>query len=1026
MKKDTARGAAGKKKAGTATSGSNRGNQRTQKKTTGNRATTATGEDAADSQSAHRQTGQSNTLEFPVVGIGASAGGLEALEILLDNMPTDTGMAFVIVTHQHPGHTSLLPELLGRETEMPVVQATDNIKLQPNHVYVGPPGQHLAILDGTLHLLHTETRNSPRLPIDHFFRSLAQDQHHRAIGIVLSGTGSDGSIGLKTIKAEAGMVIAQEPQSAKFEGMPSSAIATGLVDYVLPPAAIPGQLVAYARGPYLQRAAVAQPPPVIAAEPMHKIFLLLRGRTGHDFSAYKISTIRRRIERRMNVHQIDEPSQYVRYLQEYPHEIDVLFKELLISVTAFFRDREAWEALVDGPLPELLKSRPENDALRAWIPGCATGEEVYSLIILLHECGERIHRPFDVKVFGTDLDSDAIETARLGRYPDGVAADVTPERLDRYFLREDGHYRIRQEIRDMAVFAPQNVIKDPPFTKLDILCCRNLLIYLNADLQKRLLPIFHYALKPGGLLFLGPSETIGGFTDLFEPLDKRWKIFRRQETATIHPVEIPAALAVTVPEANTAPEADADLKPAAAGLMGSPSRTQPVERLIERLMLARYCPATVVVNGCGDIIHIHGRTGAYFEPAEGQPRMNALAMAREGLQIELASALRQAAADGKEVVREQVRVKTNSEYSFIDFSVVKISEPEAIRGLLLVSFRPATPPEETDSAKQRQDSGQEPPALVDQLRREVEHLIRSQQTMREELETANEELKSTNEELQSTNEELQSSNEELETSKEELQSLNEELSTVNSELQSNVEDFALANDDMQNLLNSVDVATLFLDNDLNIRRYTESTTGLIKLRESDIGRPLEELATNLRSGRLAEECRQVLRSLTPLQQEITSSDGVWYLLRIRPYRTTQNVIDGVVVTFVNIDELKRARESAELRTYFENLFETVRHPLIVLDEHLRVVSANPQFCRTFGVRAKQAAGSLLYEVGGGEWDIPELRELLEEILPKNKSFEDFEVEHEFRQLGRQRLLLNARRVEQAAGLPGLILLGVES
>src|SRR5262245_3061718 len=460
---------------------------------------------------------------FPVVGIGASAGGLEALEELFSQMPVDTGMAFVVVTHQHPGHTSMLPELLRRGTAIPVVEAADGKTLAQNHIYVGPPGGHLSILSGRLHLMDTGTQQAPRLPIDYFLRALATDQKEHAICIVLSGTGTDGTVGMKAIKAESGMAMVQQPLSAKYSGMPSSAIATGLADYILPPAEMAQQLIAYAKGPYLTAVPVRPELPTLPAEPLQKIFILLRNRTGHDFSAYKTNTIHRRIERRMNVHQIKRPADYVRYLQENPRELDVLFKELLISVTNFFRDPEAWTALA-AHIEELLKPKSEDYALRFWVPGCATGEEAFSLAIVLRECMEKMNRHFSVQIFGTDLDAEAIETARSGQYPDGIAVDLSPKRLERYFVREDGTYRVRKEIREMTVFAPQNVIKDPPFTKLDVISCRNLLIYLNADLQRKLLPIFHYALKPGGVMFLGTSETIGSASDLFDPLDKRWKI----------------------------------------------------------------------------------------------------------------------------------------------------------------------------------------------------------------------------------------------------------------------------------------------------------------------------------------------------------------------------------------------------------------------------------------------------------------------------------------------------------------------
>lgn len=774
----------------------------------------------------------------------------------------------------------------------------------------------------------------------------------------------------------------------------------------------------------MQGTVAAADAPVVPAVAIQKILLLLRARTGNDFLGYKSSTIRRRIERRMNVHQIEKPQQYVRYLQENPHEVDMLFKELLISVTSFFRDPEAWDALAGGPLPELLLSRPENHTVRAWVPGCATGEEAYSLAILIRECMDKVNRPLEVQIFGTDLDSAAIETARLGRYSDGIAADISPQRLERYLVREDGTYRVRQEVREMVVFAVQNVIKDPPFTKLDVLCCRNLLIYLDSELQQRLLPIFHYALKPDGLLFLGPSETTGGFTDLFETVDKKWKIFRRKETAAATgPPDMPAS------QPPDEAESDAISPSAGTGATSRPATTgtRPVERLIEQLMLARFCPASVVVNDRGDIIHVHGRTGFYLEPAEGKPKMNVLEMAREGLQIELASAIRQAAADGNEITRQKVAVKSNGDYVQVDLSVTRIAEPEPVRGLLLITFRPVAAAAEPPPASAKKPGRRKKHDVdrVAQLEREIQYLTETHQSTLEELETANEELKSTNEEVQSTNEELQSTNEELETSKEEMQSLNEELTTVNAELQSKVDELSHANDDMQNLLNSTEVATLFLDNELRIKRYTEPAKDLIKLRQTDIGRPIDELATQLRHDNFSDDCREVIKTLIPKQREVATAEGQWYIMRILPYRTTRNVIDGLVITFVNIDELKQAKESGELRAYFENLFDTVRHPLVVLDEQLRVVSANRRFFQTFRLRPKAVEDLLIYEVGEGEWDIPDLRELLEEILPKNSTFEDFEVDHEFRKLGHRVFLLNARRVEQAEFLPGMILLGME-
>lgn len=967
---------------------------------------------------------QPRPQRFPIVGIGASAGGLEALDELFDHLPADTGMAFVVVTHQHPGRTSLLPELLARETEMTVVPVTDGTQVLPNHVYVATPGGHLAIRGGTLRRIEDDTQ-SVRLPIDSFFRSLAEDQKEHAICIVLSGTGSDGTLGLKAIKAESGMAMVQQSHSAKYASMPASAEATGLADYVLAPAEMPAQLVAYARGPYLSgartralsaRAVSARDASslVIAAAPMARLLQLLRTHTGHDFSGYKVNTIQRRIERRMNVHQLNDPLAYVSFLEQNPHEISSLFNELLISVTRFFRDPDSWQAFAAGPLPQLMRSLGDNASLRAWVPGCATGEEVYTLAMVLRECAEQLGVRLHYQIFGTDLDIAAVELARTGRFPAGIGMDVSPERLERFFTHDDGHYSVSKEIREMAIFAPQNLIKDPPFTKLDIISCRNLLIYLGADLQKHVIPIFHYALKPGGLLMLGGSETTGSFADLFEPVDKKWKFYRRKETSpAIHRVpEMPHLKNLS----------ELNVKAIASGV--AEVRQTQVAILLERLALDRYCPTFVVVNARGDLVHVHGRTGDYFELAEGQPRANVLDMAREGLPQELVTLIRLASAGEGEVIHDNVRVKTNGDYTVVQLAAKKITQPEAIGGLIFISFRPvektdetATPPSLENAATGGQDS--------DTVLRELQFLRETHQATLQELETSNEELKSANEELQSTNEELQSTNEELETSKEELQSLNEELTTVNAELQSKVDELTRANDDMQNLLNSTDIATIFLDDDLQINRFTMQATRIVALRPSDVGRPLGDLNSKLQDVDLVADCKAVLNTLEHKKRRVETLDGTWYLMRILPYRTTNKVVDGLVLTFVNIQDLKDAEKSGELRSYFEAIFDTVRQPLLVLDERFAVVSANRYFCNAFRLAASEVVGRSLYEIGGQAWNIATLRELLEEILPQNTTFDDFEMEREFPNVGRKKYVLNARRLGDAIPFPGRVLLAMQ-
>lgn len=964
--------------------------KRAKKETTGRKGSKLERRDeSAGQEEASSESKSGKASGFPIVGVGASAGGLEALKELFSHLPGDTNMGFVVVTHQHPGHTSMLAELLGEATSIPVTEAVEGAVVEANHVYVAQPGGLLAIMERKLHRLEALSEEAKRLPIDSFLRSLAEDQHERAICVILSGTGTDGTLGLKAIKGGSGMAMVQEAESAQYAGMPSSAAATGLADYVLAPAAMAKQLLAYATGPYLR----SPERPAVPHEPLHRIYQQLRNRTGHDFSGYKSTTIRRRIERRMNVHGIEQPSEYLSFLQDNPHEIDILFKELLISVTNFFRDPGAYEEL-GKLLFELLKSWPDSYTIRVWVPGCATGEECFSLAMLLREGMIKAQRHFEVQIFGTDLDADAVESARAAVYPDGIASDVSPERLERFFTREETGWRIRKEIREMCVFAPHNIIKDAPFTKVDLVSCRNLLIYLSAELQTKILPVFHYALKPGGLLFLGPSESIGNLTDLYNSLSNKWKIFRRREP--VGPRVLPELPLVAPVVASEPVERGRVLgKPAAKGLSQ-----------IERLLLNWYCPASLVVNERGDIIHIHGRTGAFLEPAQGQPRLNVMEMAREGLHLELSHALRQAARrDNHEVVRENVRVRSNGDTIYADLAVTRIKEPEALRGLFVITFRAVPPPESGPEKK---------PVFVEAdrvegMERELQYAKESLQSTIEELETSNEELKSTNEELQSTNEELQSSNEELETSKEEMQSLNEELTTVNAELQSKVEALAQTSDDMQNLLNSTDIATIFLDNNLNIKRYTEQAKKIVKLIPTDVGRPIGDLVSKLEYEDLEEDCRSVFQSLNTLEIEVPTESEELYLMRVAPYRTSENIIDGLVITFVDISEVHRA--ARKVHSFFEGVVHTVREPLVMLDGEFRVRGCNPAFGRLFEPSSLGLEGRLLFEICGGVWNVTALRTLLSEVLKTNDSFEELRIEVGITEEDRRNFVLNARQLE---------------
>jgi two-component system CheB/CheR fusion protein len=833
------------------------------------------------SRRAADDTGKKN--KFPIVALGASAGGIGALDQFFSAMPPSTGMAFVVITHQHPTGPSLLPDILGRKTEMEVLAVTKPVRVEPNHVYTATPGFNLAIVDGVLSPQKQDRRGVPPMPVDAFFRSLAQDQEEFAIGIILSGTGADGSLGLKEIKASLGMVLAQDEQSAEYSAMPGNAAATELVDFVLPIAEMPKRLMAY-QAALLQGQGLPVYEIESATEALQQIFVLLRSRTGHEFSQYKVSTMRRRIERRMNVHHIDTERNYLRYLQSNPGESELLFKELLIGVTCFFRDPDAWDALREK-IQRQLEDKPNDYIYRAWLAGCSTGEEAYSLAILLRELMDVLKRSIQVQIFATDLDSAAIDTARTGTYPLGIANDLSQKRLSRFFVQEGDTYRVKQEIREMVVFAPQNLIADPPFTKLDLLSCRNLLIYLEGELQKKLIPIFHYALRPGALLLLGSSESISNFSELFVVLDKKWKLFQRRDVPPgTYSAEFPALRS----------EIGVNLAPRVPG--PHPQVDFGFGFLADKVLLRDLVPPTVIVHERGEVVHIHGRTGLFLEPAPGsQSAPNIFNMARDGLQVSLSTAMRQAAAENKEIIHHGVELKGNGDAVSLDLRVRRISEPQALRGLLRISFVNSSPltPELGAVEVRKQDRTEE-------LERELQYTRETQQSTLEQLETANEELKSTNEEMQSTNEELQSTNEELETSKEEMQSLNEELQTLNSELQDKVEELSRANNDMKNLLNATNIATIFLDNDLNIKRFTEQAKKVIRLIPSDVGRPIGDLVSTLHYDHLVEDATEVLRTLVFKETEVKGDRDAWYLMRILPYRTVENVIDGLVLTFVDI------------------------------------------------------------------------------------------------------------------------------
>jgi two-component system CheB/CheR fusion protein len=954
---------------------------------------------------------------FYIVGIGASAGGLDALEKFFGKLAADTGMAFIVVSHLDPNHISIMPELIQKFTKMKLFQAEDGMLVEPNHIYVAPANRDLAILHGTIQLIEPLEAHGFRLPIDFFFKSLSTDRGEKAICIILSGMASDGTAGLKAVKSELGMVMVQDPKSAKFDGMPNSAIKTGLADYILPPEEMPLQLIKYTS----QKVKVILSEKTINEDKIpdtfQKIFILLRSHTGHDFSHYKQNTIYRRVERRMNIYQLENISYYIRMLQENPAEIENLFKELLIGVTNFFRDEEAFEKL-KAVLLELVKSKPDNGQIRIWIPGCSTGEEAYSIAILIRECMNEAKKYFNVQIFATDIDTNSIERARIGSYS-GIASDISKERLSRFFTSKENIFQIRKEIREMLVFAPQSVIKDPPFTKLDLICCRNLLIYLNSELQKKLIPLFHYSLLPKGILFLGSSETISGFVDLFSMIDKKWKIYRRRDSIySAQPyIEFPFSRSIRKTHE----------------IIMKKNEVEDITRIAEKIILQSYPLNCIITAGNGNIVYIHGISGKYLELSHGEAKMNIYEMAREGLKQELPALMRKVLSGGKSITSEGIKIKFNGRTQLINLIIKPVKEPASMLGSLLIIFEEVINLKTVPGSK-RVHSEKKSEKIIKELEHELKSTKENLRSTIEELETSNEELKSTNEEIQSTNEEMQSSNEELETSKEELQSLNEELITVNTELQNKNDELSVLNNDMKNLLDSINIPTIFLDNNLLIKRFTIHATKIVNLISTDIGRPINHIATNLKYEKFIEDAREVLRTLAFKEIELQTNDGIWYQMRMLPYRTENNFIDGLVITFSDINRLKKASEEINrlnleiqmARDYADDIIDTVREPLLILDKELKVISANRSFYKMFNTVREQTAGRFIYELDDKNWDLPRLRELLEQIIPRNNLFEDYEVEYNSEKAGRKKLLLNARQVFHGEKETKLILLAIES
>lgn len=950
---------------------------------------------------------------FPVVGIGASAGGLEAFTRLFTHLPDDTGMAFVLVQHLDPNYRSMLIELLSRATQMPVVEVQNGMLLEPNRVHVIPPNTRMTLTDGVLQLAAREKTQGRYMPIDAFFCSLARELGSRAIGVILSGADGDGALGLEEIKAAEGITFAQSEDSAQFSDMPHQAAATGQVDFILPPQAIADELVKISRHPYLLPVETAIPED---RDALSAVFALLQAGTGADFTHYKRTTLMRRLMRRMVLQRLDHLPDYVRHLQDHPGEVQALYEEILISVTSFFRDSDAFDALQEKVLPVIFQNKLPEAPIRIWVPGCATGEEVYSFAMCLLEYGGQPVSKLLIQIFGTDMKESAIEKARSGIYSESAVANVSPKRLRQFFSQVDGSYRISKSVRDLCVFARQNLGGDPPFSNLDLISCRNVLIYMEPALQKRVLQTFHYSLKPSGFLMLGAAESARE-SDFFSVVDKKHKLYAKTpapsrlsfdftyRAATVRRTEpaIDTALAVSI-----------------------------VQQQADRIVLSHYSPAGVLTNDHLDILQFRGETGAYLRPAPGAPDFNLLRMVRPGLLPELRTAIHQARSQDKAIRKKGLRVEGNGEIREVQVEVIPFKVPPSPESYFLILFEPMASGVLPAAEAWDQEDVSEPELEVIKLKQELAAVRREladtqgylQSTISEQ-ENTNQSLTTAHEEILSSNEELQSTNEELQTAKEELQSANEELQTSNGELHSRNLEARQINNDLLNLLSNVNIPILMLTDNLRIRRFTPAAQKIFNLIATDVGRPLSDIRLNIKAPDLEASILSVIDTLTPAEQEVQDDEGSWYLLRIRPYRTADNQIDGVVLAMVDITALKRSAQLLEsARGYAESIVETVRGPLAVLDSGLRVRTANRSFYQTFQTSPTETEGQSLFELAGGQWNIPSLRQMLEDLLANKCPIEDYEVEHDFENIGYRVILLNAREILEAEG-DGLILLALE-
>jgi two-component system, chemotaxis family, CheB/CheR fusion protein len=927
-----------------------------------------------------------------IVGIGAPAAGIEALKEFFDEMPADTGLAFVVIQPLDPGRPSESAGLLWKSDRMRVAEAEEGCVVQPDHVYTMPPNKFLFTRSGRLHLSETIDREGLRLPIDFFFRSLAEDQRENAIGVLFAGCGSDGMLGIREIHGASGCVIVQDPESAPFDSVIQQSLAAGMVDYALPARQIPGAILGLARD---SRAVEDDRPDSDATRAgMSSILDLLASKAKGDFRCYKPNTIHRRIQRRMRLSQINDIADYRGFLSENPAELAKLSQDMLIGVTSFFRDPDAFKELRDKAIASLLQERNNAEPLRVWVAGCASGEEAYSIVILLMEEMARTRKRFKLQVLASDIDAAALKAAREGSYSQSITADLSEERLGRFFIKQDGGYRIDKQVREAVTFASHNVFLDPPFLNMDLISCRNLLIYLEPETQKRVLDLFAFGLKPGGYLFLGKSENPMEDSEVFEPLAKSSRVFRRKP-----------ALAAPVP--NFALRARA--QPASPATMTDSAPTR-LSDLNQQVLLNHFNAAIVLVDESGDIRHFYGPTPRYLSHPFGNASLNLFDMTEPSHAPKLRFAVERAAGQNEPVRLTGLEFSRDDAPESVDVTVTPVENPSGAR-LFAVIFEEAKVPGR-GRARQRRGRQNRNQALIERLEAENKNLREQVQATSDGFQVTHEKLTAANEEVISINEELQSANEELVTSKEELQAVNEELVTTNNQLNDKIAELHKSNDDLANFLNSSEVGTIFLDRDLCIRRFTPTTTELVNLLPLDVGRPVSHISNKLIDTDLIAIAGGVMKTLTPVEREVRSTDDVWYMLRCLPYLTSNDVTDGVVFTFTNVTRLKQSEErTTQAKEHAENILYTMREALVVLGPELKVISANAAFYETFQVTPEETEHCLIYELGNQQWDIPELRVLLEGILPTNSTVKDFIVTHDFPTIGRKIMSVNAGRID---------------